>query len=457
MEQMNQVIDRWIRSHGDEAIALSQFLWSNPELPQEEFKACAQTKAYLERHGFSVRAYHSKSPEQEPNSVIATWGSGAPVVAIIGEYDALAGLGQEATSSRAPIPGCGHGCGHSMTTPACATAAIALKQAMEAEGLGGTVRFYATPAEESGEGKVYMKRNGDFDDVDCCLTWHPMGRDLGPEEGSMLAIASIEFEFFGKSAHAAAMPEMGRSALDAAELMNIGVQYLREHVSTDVRMHHIYLNGGESPNIVPDYAKLYYLIRARTMATLEEVLARVKEIAKGAAMMTGTQTKATLRAASCETFIVHGFNRFYYEAAKKVPPFSYSPEEQAFAKELYRNVMGKEPEGDILPTGLNEPTGVTRLVPASTDVGYITQVIPTSRMFGLGILRDIPMHHWGVTATAGMSIGHKAILQAARVVAQCGYEILQNPQVIEAWKAELREAAGKTPVYTPMIPSQTRI
>jgi aminobenzoyl-glutamate utilization protein B len=451
---MNQDIDRWFTSHRDEIITLSDAIWQNPEAPMEEYRACAWTGDYLEKYGFGVKIYHCKHPDRKPNTVVASWGSGSPAVGIIGEYDALAGLGQEALPYHAPKPGYGHGCGHSMTTPACASAAIALKEALQKAGLPGQIRFLACPAEETGEGKVYMLQHGDFEGLDCCLSWHPMGRDMGPEEGSMLAIMGMYFEFFGTAAHAAAMPEMGRSALDAAELMNVGVQYLREHVSSDVRIHYIIERGGDSPNIVPDYARSYYLVRAKTMARVNEVMERIKKVAQGAAVMTETRWEYTFRSAGSETYIVHDFNRFCLESAKKVPPLSHTAEEEEFAQTLYRNILGKEPEGSALPAGLAGLKGVSFTVPASTDAGYLTQRIPTSRLFGTGILRNIPMHHWGVTATAGMSIGHKAILYAGRVVAQAGFDIFQNAGIIDSWKAELSRVVAGMPLYTPLLPDK---
>lgn len=451
---MNEYIQSWFAAHSGDTIRLAQALWEKPELPMAEFSACRLTADYMRSQGFQVRTYHCKDDSLEPNTVIATWGSGKPVIGIIGEYDALPELGQDACAVRSPRPGAGHGCGHCLTTPACCTAAVAAKAAMEAEGLTGTIKFMACPAEESGEGKVYMKQRGEFDDLDCCVSWHPMNYDLTPTEGALLALCNLDLEYTGKAAHAAAMPEMGRSALDAAELTNIGVQYLREHVTDDVRMHYVYTNGGAAANVVPDKAALHYILRAGTLHSLQNVLERVKKVARGAAMMTETEVTIHVRSISSETFIVHSFNRFCFESVQKVPAPVYTPEEKQFADELYRNVMGKEPAGAAIPTGFTTPTGITGHVMASTDVGYLTHDVPTCRLFGWGMLNGVPVHHWGITAGVGTAIGQKAAVQAGQAVAQCIYDILCAPDQIQVWKDELARTTASDEEFIPIYPGQ---
>ncbi len=450
---MRAILQDWFSMHGGETIGLCKALWETPELPMQEFSACRTTADYMRANGFQVRTYHCKDPGSEPNTVIATFGSGRPVIGIIGEYDALAGLGQQAAADRSPIPGPGHGCGHCLTTPACCTAAVAVKEAMVAESLPGTIKFMACPAEESGEGKVYLAQRGEFQGLDCCVSWHPMNYDLTPTEGSLLALCNMDLYYTGKAAHAAAMPELGRSALDAAELTNIGVQYLREHVTDDVRMHYVYTDGGAAANVVPDHAALHYILRARTLHSLKDVLERVKKVARGAAMMTETDVKINVTSISSETFIVHSFNRFCYQSLQTVPAPVYTAEEQAFAEKLYQNVMGKPAPEHVIPTGVDAPTGVTSLVSASTDVGYLTHEVPTCRLFGWGMLRGVPVHHWGITAAAGMGIGQKAAVHAGMAVAQCVYDILRAPDEIETWKEELRTVTAGVE-FEPVFPSQ---
>lgn len=441
---MNEAIKKWYESCSDGVIALAKEIWSNPEPLMEEYNSCAKTAEFMRKHGFDVKTYHCKYKDRKPNTVIATWGSGKPVIGIIGEYDALNGLGQDPVPYESRKPGYGHGCGHNLMAPACGAAAVAAKAALEAEGLEGTIKFLACPAEEGGSGKLYMVRDGMFDGIDCCMAWHPDSKNIIPFEGVLQAISNMTFEFYGKPAHAAASPEMGRSALDAAELMNVGVQYLREHITDDSRIHHIYLAAGDRPNIVPEYASLYYYVRSKDLDSNKELVERVKKVAKGAAIMTETDVKITLNSMCSETFIVKSFNDFLYNSASKIPAVEYTHEEKEFARTLYKNAMGKEPLEDVLFTGLDKPTGITKHIPGSTDVGYVTYMIPTSRLFGLGLIKDVPMHHWAVTATVGMSIGFKAALFAGKAIAQCAYDICNNPEVVKTWWEELSTKRGNS-------------
>jgi len=437
---LHPVIQDWYDAHGETVKNMARTIWEHPEPAMEEFFACQSTRSFLEGEGFSVKAYHCRDKSLPPNTVEAVAGNGFPVIGIYGEYDALPGLGQEAVPWHAPIPGWGHGCGHCLMTPAGASAAAAAWKAMQAENLSGTIRFISCPAEETGEGKADLFRLGAFDGLDCCLAWHPMSYDLTPFEGTLQALASYRFEFFGQAAHAAQNPDMGRSALDAAELMNVGVQYLREHVASDVRIHYSYLNAGEKPNIVPAYAALHYMIRARDSAHNEEVIDRVKAIARGAAMMAGVEMRSTLLSTTSETCIVHSFNRFLYEAAQAVPPLVYTSQEEDFARELYKNIRGSSSPGfDPLPRKLVPPTGRDIPMTGSTDAGYLTKTVPTARLFGLGVVRDVPGHHWGVTASVGSSIGQKAAVFAGKAMAQCALEVARHPDQIMLWKEELKK------------------
>lgn len=435
---MNEAIGKWYEQYADQTIALAKALWEDPELAMEEFHACALTADFLRKQGFSVETFHCRDEGVPPNTVVATWGSGKPVIGIMGEYDALPGLGQDAVPYPSRREGSGHGCGHCLMTPACSSAAAALKAALEAEHLPGTIRFIAAPAEEGGMGKVHLMKRGVFEGLDCCMAWHPMDYDITPYEGVLQAMAQLKFEFFGKAAHAAVCPEQGRSALDAAELMNVGVQYLREHVPDDVRIHYSYLAAGERPNIVPDYAALSYYVRGKNIAVVDQIVERVKKVAQGAAIMTETRTECTHLGSMTETCIINGFNQFLYQSASKIPRVEYTAQEHAFADTLYENIIGKKPTCEVLPAALAAPTGVERHVPGSTDAGCVTKSVPTGRLFGLGIVRGIPAHHWGVTASVGMSIGHKAALFAGKALAQCGYDIVKNPAVLDTWWEELR-------------------
>ena len=343
-----------------------------------------------------------------------------------------------------------------MMTPSCGSAAIALKAAMEAEGLSGTIKFFACPAEETVEGKMHMARDGVFDGLDCCMAWHPKYCDLQVRENIQNSLTNMKVEFFGKSAHAASVPYDGRSALDACELMNVGVNYLREHVEPTTRMHYSYLSAGEKPNIVPQYAAVHYFLRTKDLKSNYELFERVKKVAAGAAMMTETECKVTVNVMASGCIQISGFNDFFYEAMKKIPPLEYTAEEMAFAKELFENVNGRKPkEGEaVIPTGIQKPTGEHVNAPVSTDAGYVTRLTPTSRLHGWGWVYGTPGHSWGIVAASGHEIGLKAAVHAGMAQAQCGYDIAKDPSVIEPWRADLDAQLAKEGDIKPIFPQR---
>ncbi len=436
---MNKYISEWYEKYSDEVIFLAKEIWEASEVALEEYISCRKTAEFMERHGFKVTTYNCSDSTKEPNTVIAEWGSGHPVIGFIGEYDGLPGMGQKVSTCREPVEGNGQGCGHSLMSPSCGSAAIALKNAMEAEGLTGTIKFFGCPAEETVEGKMHMVRDGVFDGLDCCMAWHPQGRELQIRENIQNSLTNMKVEFFGTSAHAAAAPEHGRSALDACELMNVGVNYLREHTEPTTRIHYSYLAAGEKPNVVPRYAALHYFIRTKDLKSNYEMFERVKKCAQGAAIMTETDYKITINAMVSGCIQISDFNQFFYESATKVPPLTYTDEEMEFARELFTNMFEREPaEGEkVIDTELIAPTHEHTNSPGSTDVGYVTRMTPTSRMVGLGMIKDTPMHSWGAVAAVGHSLGFKAAIYAGKCQAQCGYDIVKNPDVIKGWRADL--------------------
>ncbi len=438
---MNEVIKQWYDEHDSEVMELAKKIWSRPEPAFEEYYACQVVADFMRKYNFDVKTYNCHDSTKPHNTVIATWGTGKPVIGIIGEYDALPGLGQEVAPNYAPIDGYGHGCGHCLMTPSGASAAIALKTAMEKEKLTGTVRFFACPAEEGGGGKMIMAGDGVFDRLDCCMAWHPEPRNLRIRENVQNSIAYMVVEFFGKSAHASSAPEQGRSALDACELMNIGVNYLREHMDTTSRIHYSYLSAGDKPNIVPRYAAVYYYVRAQNLKADYELVERVKKCAAGAAMMTETDYKITIESMAPGCVQISGFNQFFYDSMQKLPPLTYTPEEMEFATDLFRNINGRDLKEDEVPlcTGIDAPTHIHANSPGSTDVGYITRLVPTSRLQGWGMVLGTPMHSWGAVAAVGHHIGLKAAVFAGMAQAQCGYDILKDPSVINTWLDELLE------------------
>lgn len=453
---MNKAIAAWYEKHADEVKAFSKQLWELAETALEEYESCKLTAAFMEKHGFRVETFNCCDSTKPANTVVATWGEGKPVIGYIGEYDALPGLGQEVKPYPAPKAGGGQGCGHSLMAPSCGSAAIALKAAMEAEGLPGTIKFFACPAEETVEGKMHMARDGVFDGLDCCMAWHPKYDDLQVRENIQNSLCNFKVEFFGKSAHAASVPFDGRSALDACELMNVGINYLREHVDPTTRIHYSYLSAGEKPNIVPKYAAVHYFLRTKDLKYGYEVFERIKKIAQGAALMTETEHKITVNVMAAGCVQISAFNDFFYEAMKKVPTPAYTEEELAFATELFENVNGRKPdEGEaVIPTGIKKPTGKHVNAPVSTDAGCVTRLTPTSRLHGWGWVYGTPGHSWGIVASSGHELGLKAAVHAGMAQAQCGYDIAVDPSVIEPWRADLDAQLAKEGNVKPIFPER---
>lgn len=436
---MNETIKRWYETRYDEIDALKNKFWSHPETAFEEYFACRTTADYLKVNGFKdVKVFDAQEKGSEPNTVIAKYGSGSPVIAICGELDALPGLGQDAVPYYSPKEGPGHGCGHCLMATAGVTAAVAFKETMEEEKLGGTLVYIGCPAEETLAGKAVLARDGYFDGLDVALIWHPGGRNMDFSTGAvMAATTNIEFEFFGKTAHGGT-PWEGRSALDAAELMNVGVNYLREHVTQDCRMHYVYRDGGEAPNIVPEHASVYYFLRSKEENN-DDLVRRVELIAQGAAMMTETKVKWRVEAGCHSYHASRVLSKYGYESALKLPSVTYTPEEYAFAREMYKNATGMEAsenDEEVLPSKIVKGSDKPVYIGGSTDVADLAMKCPTIQLSGFGTACGLPGHHWTVVATAGMSIGTKAAIEGGMAMAQFAYDILKNPQIIAEAKEE---------------------
>ena len=435
MNELNKNIDRWYEIYSPDVNRLSDDIWEHPEVGMYTFYTCKATAEFMRSHNFEVQELDAAMKGGTPNCVIAKWGKGKPVIGIIGEFDALPALGQQCVPFHSPIEGPGHGCGHNLMAAGCAAATAALKEAIEYEKIEGTVVYLGCPAEETFEGKVHMIHNNLFNGIDLCLAWHPMDGEPCALELSCSAVYNIIMHFKGRSAHAGNDAHNGRSALDAAELTNVAVQYLREHVTSDVRMHHTYLHVGSAPNIVPDYAALNYFIRASRAEDCRKLYERVQKCAKGAAMATETEVSFEIKASAYDTLINFTLNKALYEAALKVPEIEYTKEEMEFVQELYKSVTGKEPSHTILPTTIKKPTGIVGYCGGSTDVGDVSYLIPTVQYWGHVRLSGIPGHHWNTTAMMKHSVGHKGQIYSGKVLAQTGYDLLCNPDVIEeAWK-----------------------
>lgn len=465
---MEREIELWFLKNHESVENLAQKIFEHPELSGQEEYACAQVAAYLQDHGFEVETY-CVHPSKMRNGLTATYGSGHPVIGILGEYDALPGLGQHGVAFRSPVDGPGHGCGHNLMGAGCAGGAIAAKWAMEAKNLRGTIKYFGCPAEEGLAGKVQMLRMGCFKDVDICITWHA-GGPFRVCEHICQSMVSVEFSFYGITSHAACAPQEGRSALDAAQLMNMGVEFLREHVDSAVRIHYVFGAAGERPNVVPDYSVVKYYIRSNKKESVDQVFERVCNIAKGAALMTGTRVTYRIISGGYEPLLNFSLNDVLYSAMKKIPNIVYDTSDYQFARELYRNYNGKEAPDfldmadreyimgkcDLLPTHLCTPLGHGWAESGSTDVNDISQMIPTVQLFGGGVM-GVGGHSWGVTASSGSAAGRKAAVQAGKYIAQFCVDVFEHPEVVEKSKDELRKMRKGKPDYVPILATDEEI
>jgi aminobenzoyl-glutamate utilization protein B len=383
-----------------------------------------------------------------PTAFVASYGQGRPVVAVLGEYDALPGLSQKALPERAALKegAPGHGCGHNLFGAASLGAAIAVKELIAAGRVRGTVRFYGTPAEEAVGGKVYMTRDGLFRDVDVALAWHPDDRTRADTEGGQ-AIVDLVVEFHGRTSHAAADPWNGRSALDAAELFTHGVNLMREHVRPTARMHYVIPDGGDVPNVVPDHAKVWIWARDFERKGVEDVLDRLRRAAEGAALMAGVSAKVAVQAGDYEVLVNEAGARLLDANLRRFGPIAYTPEEEAFARALQK-------AAGVEPVGMDREVGSLQgqqKEGGSTDVGDVSWNVPTLHVSVATAPRDVPWHAWPVVAAGGTSIGHKGMVLAAKTLAATMVDLLDDPAALAAVRAEF-EAKTKGFAYRPFIP-----
>lgn len=440
---LNQWIQDWYEKQEQKVMELMRAIWEHPELSLKEYFAAQAAADFARKEGFTRVELHAAedflNEEAKPNTVIAVWGSGKPVIGIVGELDALPDLGQECVPYHKAVPGPGHGCGHNTMAGCAAAAASALKYAMEKEGLKGTVKLVQAPAEEIGVGKAYLAKAGVFSDMDMALMWHPFYGPLDFSPFHEQIAFSVNFEFHGKAAHAAALAHEGRSALDAVQLMNMGCEFMREHVKKDTWMHYIITNGGSAPNTVPDYASSRYMFRALDdYDTAEHMFRRAVEIAKGAAMMTETRMEYQVTSVMPQFYFNRPLYTLMHDTALEIEPLTYTEEEYELAKELYRNVNPDkempEDREELLPTGvapLSEMTGLS-----CTDAADMSYFCPTVHFQGLARIRDCQGHSWNVTYLSGCPLGMKPAVYASKIIAQSAYKAVRDPKIVEAcWEA----------------------
>jgi aminobenzoyl-glutamate utilization protein B len=442
---------------------LSDRIWESPELGLQEAKSSALLADALQADGFHV----VRGVAWMPTAFTATYGEGRPVIGLLGEFDALPSLSQaRGVAEHRPLVagGPGHGCGHNLLGTAAAAAAMAVKRAIERGEVRGTVRFYGCPAEETLVGKVFMVKAGLFADVDCALTWHP-GSVNGVANGSSLAMNSAKFTFHGVSSHAAAAPDRGRSALDAVELMNVGVNFLREHVPASTRIHYVITNGGLGPNVVPNEAQVWYYVRAPKRQDVEEIYARVRNIAKGACQMTDTTHDVRLLCGCYDTLAnrVLGDRMHANMTAIGAPRFTEAERtlgrqlqatvgETAVAKAIQQmRKRGADVAGDaVLFEGIQPQGGFGDPGGGSTDVGDVSYVVPTAQVRCVTAPIATPGHSWQNVVAVGSSIGQKGMRYAAQVMAATCCDLLREPELVARAQAEFREATADSPYLSPV-------
>lgn len=431
----------------------SEFLWEHPETGGNEVQSADYMRTVLRREGFAII-----NEERLPHAFCAEFGSGHPVIAILGEYDALPGLSQQRGSAEAcPVTagGPGQGCGHNLIGSASLTGAIALKNIMEQEKLPGTIRFYGCPEEELLSGKVKMAYYHMFDGCDIAISWHPNSCNLALDK-SYLACAYAKYYFTGTTAHAAFAPHLGRSAVDAMELMNVGVNYLREHVIESARIHYATDSCGCPPNIVPGKAVDWYCVRAPKIADVQSILDRIGKVAKGAAMMTETEVDIQVEYGCCEMLPNKAYTDLTYDVMQQIPVPEYTQEELDYAKKLEgtanpANVRSDREtyggEGPMHAQLASRELGRQVFMKASSDSGDVSYMMPMNLFNAACWPYGVSPHTWQAASAAGSSIGTKGALYAAKVIACVGYELLTNAQALDTITREYESANVH---YTPM-------
>ena len=443
-------------------IELSDRVWETPELNYQENRSSAEHLRMLREQGFRVETGLAGMP----TALMGEAGEGGPVIAILGEFDALPELSQEAgATEHRPLPGNGpgHGCGHNLLGAGALLAATAVKDWLAANDLPGRVRYYGCPAEEGGAGKAFMVRDGVFDDVDAAISWHPFAF-AGVMEPAALAYAILDFSFTGRSAHAAGSPHLGRSALDAAELMSVGVNYLREHIPTDCRVHYAYLNaGGPAPNIVQAAAVVRYIVRSPRAAEVLMLTERVKRVAEGAALMSETQVEPRTVCAMNSLLGNSVLEQVMARNFEIIGPPAFDEADETYARQIQKTLtqehiqsahamFGLEPGDSALCDRIVRPgTGGSKML-GSTDVGDVSWAIPTVQAYGATHAIGTSLHSWQVTAQGKSPHAHKGMVHVSKVMAATAADLFGNPDLLAEAKKEHASKLARDPVVRLLPP-----
>jgi aminobenzoyl-glutamate utilization protein B len=446
MSKNKKAVISSVETHKEELIALSDQIWAAAETAFKENVSSKLLADYAEKQGFTVE----RGVAGMPTAFVASYGSGSPVIGVLGEFDALPGISQKAQPTKAPLNegAAGHGCGHNLFGVASLASAIAVKELIEQGKISGTVKFFGTPAEEKFFGKLWMAREGLFSDLDVCLDWHPSASTKADVQSS-LALVDFTVEFRGQAAHASADPWNGRSASDALELYTTGINYLREHIKPTVRIHYHIQDGGQVVNVVPDYSRIWVRVRDTTRDGMLEVYERVKKMAEGAAIMANVDYEVKLVSGLHEVLV----NRKGGEAMQKnlelLGPITYTEEEIAFGKTIQKATgkpqVGMDSKIRPLEETKEHPGG------GSTDVGDVSWLVPEIRLGVTTAPKDTPWHSWAVVACGGMSIGHKGLVYAAKALGMTMTDLFENPKLVKEVQKEFKERKGDA-TYEAILP-----
>ncbi len=448
-------------------IEVSDKIWEFAELGLVEFKSSALLSDTLEEHGFTVE----RGIAGMPTAFIATFGMGHPVIGIMGEYDALPGLSQKAVPYKEPlVEGApGHGCGHNIHGTSGMAGAIATKVAMEKNRIKGTIKFFGCPAEETYDAKVFLVRDGFFDGVDAAFAHHAFWANMAGLS-STVAINSVKFHFHGVASHAGFAPEHGRSALDALELMNVGINYMREHIVQEARIHYVTEEGGLQPNIVPPYARSWYYIRAPERDQVEQIHEWLLKIADGADLMAGTTHKVEFLTGCFNKLPNRGLSELITSNMRELGVPKYSEEELKFAKEIAKTIPREEKIGSLrminhphweqmmevlLDQSLLDAWDEGMVVPASTDVSDVSWITPTMEFVTATWVVGTTPHSWQAVAQSGMGLGHKSLIFAAKTIAGAVLDLLLKPEVLKKVHDEF-EKRKRGKVYKSPLPKELK-
>lgn len=456
----------WIEANKDRLIEVSDRIWEFAELGLIEFKSSALLADELKKHGFKVEG----GVAGMPTAFVASWGRGKPVIGLLCEFDALPGLSQKGVPREEPLEAGkpGHGCGHNIYGTTALAAAIAVKQVMQKSGVRGTLKVLGCPAEENYSGKVYMVKDGCFNGVDAVLGHHPGSMNAASLRSS-LSIVSARFHFHGKAAHAGGAPEQGRSALDAVELMNVGVNFLREHVIQDARIHYVVEKGGTQPNIVPPYARSWYYIRAPERHEVEFIADWIFDIAKGAAMMTRTELKIDVEAGIYNLIPNRVIAELIVRNMREIGLPRYSKEDLKFGEDVAKTIPRegkatllketKRPGWErlvdkLLDDEVPDPWGDGEFMHGSTDVGDVSWVAPAVEFYTATWVLGTPGHSWQNVAQSRSGLGHESLILAAKVMAATVLDLLSGAKVLSKAKEEYRRRIGDRKYKSPIPAGQ---